>query len=309
MKEGVKTTLLELATPELAVRIDPARGGVISSAVVRRTGVELLFQAPWRPGALEVADRDEESWTTAWQGGWNLLFPNAGAACETGGVRHSFHGAASITPWAVLESSASTVRLHWEGADGLSVQREISVMAGKLRVGNTVTNDGPGPAPFILVEHLILGADVLGPSTCVQIEAASVTALANEGHRLKATKDEWPLVVRGEAAEDWSGRPPTGTARFGALQDVLERVAVVDVPDRDLRLRLSWSEGFPHVWFWEERAAEISPPWMQQAVCLGLEPSTSATGEGLAAGIERGDATTLQPGAETHTLVELEVTS
>jgi galactose mutarotase-like enzyme len=302
-------TLLGLATPELAVQIDPARGGVITSAVARRADVELLFQAPWPAGPLDVADLDEDAWTTAWQGGWNLLFPNAGADCEIGGIRHPFHGAASITPWAVLETSASTVRLHWEGADGLAVQREISVVAGTLRVENAVTNDGPRPAPFILVEHLILGADVLGPSTRVRIETASVTALANEGHRLNAAKAEWPLVVREEATEDWSVRPPAGTARFGALQDVLERVVLVDVPDRDLRLRLSWSEGFPHVWFWEERACEISPPWMQQAVCLGLEPSTSATGEGLAAALQRGDAAALEPGAEAHTSVELEVTT
>ena len=156
-------TLLGLATPELAVQVDPARGGVISSAVARRAGVELLFQAPWPAGSLEVAGLDEEAWTTAWQGGWNLLFPNAGAACEVGSVRHSFHGAASIAPWAVLGNSASTVRLGWEGTDGLSVPREISVVAGTLRVENAVTNDGPRAAPFILVEHLILGADVLGP--------------------------------------------------------------------------------------------------------------------------------------------------
>jgi galactose mutarotase-like enzyme len=302
-------TLLGLATTELAVQMDPHRGGVITSAVARRAGVELLFQAPWSAGPLDVANLDEEAWTTAWQGGWNLLFPNAGAACEIGGVRHSFHGAASTTPWAVLETSPSTVRLHWERADGLSVEREISVVAGTLRVENAVTNGGPRPAPFILVEHLILGADVLGPSTQVQIEAASTTALANEGHRLSEVKHEWPFVVRGDATEDWSVRPPAGTARFGALQGVLERVIHVDVPDRDLRLRLSWSDGFPHVWFWEERACEISPPWMQQAVCLGLEPSTSATGEGLAAALQRGDAAALESGAEAHTCVELEVTT
>ena len=48
---------------------------------------------------------------------------------------------------------------------------------------------------------------------------------------------------------------------------------------------------------------------MQRAVCLGLEPSTSATGEGLAAALQRGDATDLEPGDEVRTSVELEVTT
>ena len=154
---------VELVTTELAVKIDPERGGVISSALARSAGVELLFQAPWAAGTLELADRDEEAWTTAWRGGWNILFPNAGVACSIDGRRHPFHGAASITPWTVLERSAAAVRLHWSDVDGLTVEREISVVAGTLRVENVVTNRGSHPAPYLLVEHLILGGAVLAP--------------------------------------------------------------------------------------------------------------------------------------------------
>ena len=68
-------THVELVTTELAVKIDPERGGVISSALARSAGVELLFQAPWAAGTLELADRDEEAWTTAWRGGWNNSLP------------------------------------------------------------------------------------------------------------------------------------------------------------------------------------------------------------------------------------------
>jgi len=298
-------TLVELTTPELLVEIDAARGGVISSTLVRRAGVELLFQAPWPAGDLELAGRDEEAWTTAWQGGWNLLCPNAGAACEVDGVRHSFHGAASIEPWVVLEQSATTARLRWVSGGGLTVQRAISVVAGTLRVENVVTNEGSRPAPTMLVEHLILGGEVLRPSTRIQIEAAKVTELANEGHRT-GHEDEWPRIVRDGISDDWSARPLDHSARFGAIHAFAERALRVDVPDRGLELRLSWSEGFPSLWFWEERAWEIAPPWKRQAVCLGLEPSNSTTGEGLAAALERGDALVLEPGAEARTVVALE---
>ncbi len=309
MSLGADTTFVELTTPELVVRIDPARGGVISSVLARRAGVELLFQAPWPAGRLELAGRDEEAWTTAWQGGWSLLFPNAGAACEVDGRRHPFHGAASFTPWAILDQRDASVRLRWASADGFTVQREISAVAGTVHVENVVTNGGPRPAPYILVEHLILGGELLGPSTHVQIEAATVIALANEGHRLSAHDDSWPRVLRDGVTEDWSMRPPDGTARFGALYDFAVREVRVDVPDRGLRLRLSWSEGFPSLWFWEERAWEAAPPWNRQAICLGLEPSNSPTGEGLAAALERADAPVLEPGAEEHTAFEFEVTT
>lgn len=299
-------TLLELATTELVIQIDPARGAVITSAVARRAGVELLFQAPWPAGPPELAGRDEEAWTTAWQGGWNVLFPNAGAACEVGGRRHPFHGAASFTPWVVVDRNDTSVRLCWGNGDGLTIEREVSVAAGAVRVENVVRNVGSRSAAFMLVEHLILGGDVLGTSTRVRIDGAKMIELANEGHRT-GREDDWPRIVRDGAPDDWSARPPDHSARYGALQALTDRALHVEVPERGLELRLSWPEGFPYLWFWEERAREPAPPWNRSAVCLGLEPSTSSTGEGLAAALERGDTPVLEPGGEARTVVELEV--
>jgi hypothetical protein len=297
---------VELSTDDLTITIDPARGGVISSAFARRAGVELLFRAPWAAGALDLADRDEEAWTTAWQGGWNVLFPNAGAACEVDGRRHPFHGAASFTPWAVVDRSDTSVRLRWGNDDGLTIERETSVAAGAVRVANVVGNEGPRSAPFMLVEHLILGGDVLGPSTRVRIDGAKMIELANEGHRT-GRENDWPRIDRDGVPDDWSARPADNSARYGALHALTDRALTVAVPERGLELRLSWPEGFPYLWFWEERARETAPPWNRRAVCLGLEPSTSSTGEGLAAALERGDTPVLEPGAEARTVVALEV--
>jgi len=301
-------TRVKLATADLAITIDPAHGGVISSAVARRAGVELLFQAPWAPGPLAHAGQDEEAWTTAWQGGWNVLFPNAGAACAVDGRTHPFHGAASFAPWAIVDRNDAAVRLRWGNGDGLKIEREISVIAGTVRVENVVGNEGPRPAPFMLVEHLILGGEVLGPSTRIRIEGARMIELANEGHRT-GSEDEWPRIVRDGVPDDWSARPPDHSARYGAIHAFTDRALWVEVPERRLELRISWPEGFPYLWFWEERARETAPPWKRSAVCLGLEPSTSATGEGLAAALARDDTPVLEPGAEARTVVQLDMTT
>lgn len=299
-------TTTELMTPELAVQIDPERGGVISSARARRAGVELLFQAPWPAGPQELADRDEEAWTTAWQGGWNVLFPNAGAACEVDGRTHPFHGAASFTPWTIVDRNDDAVRLQWGNDDGLAIEREVSLAAGTVRVENLVRNEGSRSAPFMLVEHLILGGDVLGHSTRVRIDGAKMIELENEGH-CTGRDDAWPRIVRDGVPDDWSARPADNSARYGALHALTDRALHVEVPERSLELRLSWTEGFPYLWFWEERSRETAPPWNRNAVCLGLEPSTSSTGEGLAAALERDDTPVLEPGGEARTVVVLEV--
>ncbi len=61
------------------------------------------------------------------------------------------------------------------------------------------------------------------------------------------------------------------------------------------------------MWFWEERNRFAGPPWEKRVICLGLEPATASTGEGLGAAVARGEARVLEPMEEIVYWVELEV--
>ncbi len=84
----------------------------------------------------------------------------------------------------------------------------------------------------MLVEHLILGGEVLGPSTRIRIEGARMIELANEGHRT-GSEDEWPRIVRDGMPDDWSARPPDHSARYGAIHAFTHRALLVEVPERN----------------------------------------------------------------------------
>jgi hypothetical protein len=70
---------------------------------------------------------------------------------------------------------------------------------------------------------------------------------------------------------------------------------------------VAWSgDALPHLWFWHEhRAARLLDDW--PITCLGIEPSSTAHGSGLAHAIAAGEAVVLAPGAQTSTAVTVTV--
>ena len=62
------------------------------------------MEVPLGPGPAPLPSASGEASQTAWLdhygGGWQELFPNAGAACTVDGRPHPFHGEASVVPGA-----------------------------------------------------------------------------------------------------------------------------------------------------------------------------------------------------------------
>ena len=77
----------------LSLTVAPERGAEARS--LEAGGVELLYQAPWEPAPLPSGPLEPVAWEEAWHGGWQLLWPNAGAPCTVAAVCHGFHGAGS----------------------------------------------------------------------------------------------------------------------------------------------------------------------------------------------------------------------
>lgn len=208
-----------------------------------------------------------------------------------------------------MDRSAESVRLRWESVERLVIEREISVRDRMVRVDSTVRNEGRKPACYLLVEHLILGAPLLGAATRVDVSGAGLVGLADEGHVLRDARGPWPEITREGTLEDWSARSAMPSSRFGALHGVAGRSIEVHADAAELGIRLAWSETFPFLWFWEERNGYRTEPWNGRTVCLGLEPASTSTGEGLAAAITRGEGPGLAPGAEAGYWVELALTA
>ena len=296
--------VLRLRNRYLEFVLDPDRGAEGRSLIAG--GIEVLFQAPWAPAPTSRRTHaDEHAWTTAWPGGWQILFPNAGEACVVDGRQHGFHGAASLAVWQVESARADTVDLRWRDDGGLLVDRRVDLVRRTVRATTTVTNVGSSAAEFVAVEHMIFGEPLGGQGSRVTLPGGTLVPLADDGTQLAGRPKAWPLAVRRGESEDWSRGAAAPSSRFGTVSGLPERRAgLADARGRHA-IELRWSESFPYLWFWEERGA--TPPPLAGVSCLGLEPATVSTSEGLAAARARGEATTLEQGESAHFEVEIEV--
>jgi hypothetical protein len=296
--------VLRLRNRHLEFVLDADRGAECRSLTAG--GIELLFQAPWVPTPTNRrAHTDEHAWTTAWPGGWQILFPNAGEECVVDGRHHGFHGAASLAVWQVESAHADRVDLRWEDDSGLLVDRRVDLVRRTVRATTTVTNAGSSAAEFVAVEHIIFGEPLCGHGSRVTLPGGALVPLADDGTQLAGGPRPWPLAVRRGESEDWSRGAAGPSSRFGTVTGLPERRAGLADADGSHAIELRWSESFPYLWFWEEQGA--APPPLTGVSCLGLEPATVSTSEGLAAGRARGEATTLEQGESAHFEVEIEV--
>jgi hypothetical protein len=119
--------MLTLRNQRLSITIDPSHGAEVLDIINLSDGRQLLGRPPFSAEASVPGDVDEASWTRCYRGGWQLLTPNAGNACDVANVRQGFHGRASVDPWHVDIAQETTATVSWSG-HGLCIHRTISLV-------------------------------------------------------------------------------------------------------------------------------------------------------------------------------------
>lgn len=296
--------------------VDPRVGGTILSVRHRDLGKSVLGCCPWDPLPYPppaVAAPDEMAWLAHYDGGWPLLFPNGGDACAFEGAVHGFHGEASVAPWTVVDADATAIRLSRRFFTvPVEMHRQLTITGEVLTLRETVRMLGRKPMRVMWAHHPTFGADLLDGDFEIQTAARSVTA--DEGYdppanplRPGATA-AWPSVPGKGGAYDLSR--PTGTvAAMAYLHDFAAPWVAIRRLDGTIGAALSWDQRlFPCAWLWLELGGTQEPPWYGRARLIGVEPSTSWPGTGLADIARRGGPLlTLEPGAEISTEVRLHV--
>jgi hypothetical protein len=301
-----ESQMVSIAGGELVATVDEV-GCRIASLVHRETARELMFVAPWVPRPLRAGPATNESWLESWPGGWDVLTPNAGAPADVDGVERGFHGEASVGRWRLDTSGGDTVIGRWRDRAGLSVERTVGVDGNRLRVESRATNEASTPVPFVWVEHLILDAELFGTGSRLD---ASGGALALGKARGPSdgwdAVESWPAVRVGGNVEDWGRLPAAGSSRTAVLTTPEPPVGITG--SRGTSVRVRWSaETLPFLWLWIEHDATPTLPDGWAINCVGIEPANTASGEGLAASVARGDGHVLDPGERWASWVELEV--
>ena len=171
----------------------------------------MLGRVPWDPIDAPIASfaaRDEPHWLTRFTGGWPLLFPNGGDACDFGGIFHGFHGEASISPWDVsLEANAISSDATLLQRSGRDAARTDRSRATCLIVRERLRMNGARPVEVMWGHHATFGSDLLAGPFEITTGARRVTV--DRGYDPPANpltlgaEGAWPMV----AGKSGRGRP------------------------------------------------------------------------------------------------------
>ncbi len=289
--------MIVLHDERVLVRLDPRHGGELLDLVDLRTGRQLLGRPPFASAEPVVGAPDEPTWTSGYRGGWQVLLPNAGNACEVDGVRHGFHGAASHEPWSVVAADAREARLRWTG-HGLAAERRLAVEDGAIVV-QTEVRALDGPAPLTPVEHLSVGLELLDPEVAIELPGGRAYELHEQDGPARApdAATAWPdvaLLDGGvERADRWPLQEPR--SRYLVVTDVPDGVATIRNPGTGQGVELRWDAAvLPHAWIWHE-VRTYSGIWRGCAEILAVEPASVPHGLGLATAVREGQALVATP--------------
>ena len=276
------------------VELDERLGGEITR--IKHGDRDVLASYNWAspvPASRSLGYGDPKlDWLSEYRGGWQLLVPNAGAACVVDGVPLPFHGEWSRTQVTVIERAADRIVMTAGTRLPLVVEREVRVEArpDRVLVRTTVTNPSDRVVAFVWGEH---------PAFAVEdgdeIDLPPARVLASDGTAV----GDWPSIAEGARLDRIDASSPTESVHF--LIGLAEGWAALR--RRDGGVALAWDvKDFPVVWLWHEIASPGFPFYGRSSL-VAIEPASSWPGDGLGSAIAHGQALALQPGETLSTTV------
>jgi len=288
--------MIVIQNEDIVVALNELLGGEISQ--VSYGEIKLLASYDWASpvgrSRSSTYGSEKLDWLSDYRGGWQLLIPNAGAACEVNGTPLPFHGEWSRTQVEVVEHTSDRVVMTSGTRLPLTVTREVQVVSTPPRVliSTSVHNATDESANFIWGEH---------PAFTVENGDAIDLPTANLANSDGTPIGLWPRHMNGGRLDLVTTEHPYEAVHY-----------LTDLPNGWAALRrskigiaLAWDAAdFPHAWVWHEIGSS-GFPFYGRASLVAIEPSSSWPGTGLATAIERGQAFELSPDERKSTTVAL----
>ena len=177
------------------------KGADIYALIDRRTGIDVLFKAPWgarQPSLWPSTSTSLERWIDAYAGGWQLLLPNGGNECVEQGVTWGFHGEAAMVPWTIIEQRQDALTLETSLITApLHVRRELSLSGSVLAVREVVTNESTQDVEVMWSHHPAFGPPFLDGSCILSVGCQTVQGDDVAPGTLMAPDSvhSWPMVT------------------------------------------------------------------------------------------------------------------
>jgi galactose mutarotase-like enzyme len=299
-------TILE--NRHLRVVVDTEHGAEITF-LGAPDGANALARHDWiapAPGDRCASHHDtQHDWLSRYRGGWQELFPNAGAESEVLGTPVAFHGEASMTSWEVISTEATACELEVPARLPLVLRRRMTLAADRplLRLEETVRNESDLSVPYLWGHHPAFPAL---PGGRIELPDCEVRAEPLLADGLSGEAGTWPYLRDADGGErrlDQIGEGPRQRLLYAT--GLGAGWAVLRQPGGQPSVELAWDlAAFPVAWLWLQTGTEEFP-WFGRARVLTIEPQTAQPFDGLAAAHGRGEAHVLGPSETRSAWLEL----
>lgn len=315
---GVSSVTLE--NDHIKVVVLPGKGTDICEFRHKPSDCDILWRAPWgvRNPATYVPDTSgsHAMFLDLYHGGWQELFPNAGASCNYKGAELGFHGELCKVPWEyqLLEDRENVVSAHFHVRTvrtPFRVEKTLRIEREKptLFMEETVTNEGTESMDFMWGHHPVFGPPLLSEYSRLFLGARSVeTAQAMGGRQVLIPETRFasfPLIKTAQGEDFDLSRMLTASARLSNLvylSDLNDGWYCLVNEKTRLGFALRWDVSvFPYIWLVQEFGGTSDYPWWGRAYLVGIEPQSSVPAMGLEKAIARGTQLTLSARASLST--------
>lgn len=305
--------LIRLRSNELEVDVVPSKGGDILQIRWLPLGADLLWTSPWGLRERAAAGTPGDSYVKfmeSYPGGWQTLFPNAGATREVGGVEQGFHGEACLAPWDAIEVECGIELRTRLVRSPFELCKRITLDGARVSVEESARNVGDAALDVMWSHHPAFGAALLGGNCRLETAARTFITDAHAPSDLDpGHASPWPHAKGADGGDiDLRDVPDrgAGVARLGYLTELARGWAALTNAGSGLRAELEWDTGiFPHAWLWLEANATEDFPVYKEWYTLAVEPASA---------FPRGDGSpstrlVFEPGEERRALVSLTVST
>jgi hypothetical protein len=279
----------------------PDKGADIYALVSKPDGIDVLWKSPWglRPaGGVHSAADSGAAWLEAYEGGWQEIFPNGGAANAYRGVELNFHGEASLASWdfEITAEQGDLVEVRFSTRlrrSPFRIERTMRIATKRpvVTFHERISNEGQEDLEAMWGHHPAYGAPFLSGDCRIDTNARTMHADDEIGGPLnplsKGATYSWPHGERDGVSTDLSlvagpDDPPHETMAY--LTDFTGEHGWYGITNTALGLGvgLVWPKAiFPYAWFWQEMHASPGFPWYAGVYVMAIEPFSSMPGHGL----------------------------
>jgi hypothetical protein len=306
-------TAVWLENEHLKVTLLPGKGADIAEFFHKPSGVQFLMTTP--TGLQPPGENPPADFLDNYEGGWQVLFPNANEGCEVHGRAIPFHGEAALLPWEyeILQDDRTASEVCLRVRCKLSpfrLERRMRLESDcpRLEIREKVVNEAGEPWDFVWGQHLTLGGGFLEGGCRLEVPASFLATgdqlFEPATARLAPGQNRpWPFA-QGRIPEvlyDLREIPgPEEHAHDDVFLGGLERGAFTATnPRLGLRFTLEWEASiFRWVILWMPYGGADLPP-LTGIYGIGIEPWVSRYPLGQA--IAQGQALTLPAGGSLET--------